>query len=285
MKQSRLVFFGLSLCVCLLALLLSAFTPPPVTQAQAVPPPPPPKYVLLEFIKYEPGKAAEYRKIEQEIWQPIHRERMKAGIIRSWSLWDRTLPGGAAYDYDALIVTTFYDFTHVGNPYPAGLALRAHPNLKPEQVAEATGARTTATRRMVKTELVTVLAATIWPAPDQPMPRFLLVGYMQPTYGMTNKYVALERNAWKPVQQERVNQGILRLWILLGANIPTGTDRPYSHMTFEAYDKFEQLENRYPASVLDKAAPAEKRDEVATQTAALRKQVRTELYTLVDAVR
>lgn len=283
MKQPRLVFFGLPLCAVLLALLLSALAPPVATQAQTAPVPP--KYAMLEFIKYEPGKAAEYRQVEQEVWQPIHRERLKAGVIRSWSLWNRTLPGGAAYDYDALIVTIFNDFASVGNPYPAGLALRAHPNLKPEQVAEATGARTAATRRMVKTELVAILDSTIWPAPTQPMPRFLLVGYMQPTYGMTNKYVELERKAWKPVQQERVNQGFLRLWILLGARIPTGTDRPYSHMTFEAYDKFEQLENRYPTSVLDKAAPVEKRDEVAAQTAAARKQIRTELYTLVDAVR
>ncbi len=283
MKQPRLVFFGLPVCVYLLALSLSAFMPPPVTQAQTAPVPP--KYAMLEFIKYEPGKAAEYRKVEQEVWQPIHRERLKVGVIRSWSLWNRTLPGGAAYDYDALIITTFNDFANVGTPYPAGLALRAHPSLKPEQVAEATGARTTATRRMVKTELVALLDSTPWPALDQAMPRFLLVGYMQPTYGMTNKYVELERKAWKPVQQERVNQGILRLWILLGARIPTGTDRPYSHMTFEAYDKFEHLENRYPASVLDKTAPVEKRDEVAAQTAASRKQVRTELYTLVDAVR
>lgn len=283
MKQPRLFFVGLPLWVGLWALLLNAFAPPLVTRAQTAPAPP--KYAMLEFIKYEPGKTSDYRKVEQEIWQPIHRERVKAGVIRSWSLWTRTLPGGMAYDYDALIVTTFNDFANVGNPYPAGIALRAHPSLKPEQVAEATGARTAATRRMVKTELVTILDSTTWPAPTQPMPRFLLVGYMQPTYGMTNKYVALERTAWKPVHQERVNQGILRLWILLGATIPTGTDRPYSHMTFEAYDKFEHLENRYPASVLDKAAPVEKRNEASAQTAASRKQVRTELYTLVDAVR
>jgi hypothetical protein len=283
MKQPRLVFVGLPLCVGWLALLLNAFTPLSVTRAQTAPAPP--KYAMLEFIKYEPGKAAEYRKVEQEVWQPIHRERVKAGVIRSWSLWNRTLPGGAAYDYDALIVTTFNDFANVGTPYPAGIALKAHPTLKPEQITEATGARTVATRRMVKTELVSILDSTNWPALTQEMPRFLLVGYMQPTYGMTNKYVTLERNAWKPVHQERVNQGILRLWILLGANIPTGTDRSYSHMTFEAYDKFAHLENRYPASVLDKAAPVEKRDEIGAQTTASRKQVRTELYTLVDAVR
>ena len=282
MKPQRFFPSGLPHCVRLLALLLSVLLP---VAAHAQTAPAPPKYAMLEYIKFEPGKAAEYRKVEQEVWQPIHRERVKAGIIRSWTLWNRTLPGGGAYDYDALIITTFDSFAAIGNPYPTDIFTKAHPKLTPQQIAEATGARTTATRRMVKTELVAILDNTTWPALDQPVAKFLLVGYMQPTYGMTNKYVALERNAWKPVHQERVNQGILRLWALLGARIPTGTDRPYSHLTIEGYDKFEHLENRYPASVLDKAAPADKRAEVSAQTSALRKQVRTELYSLADAVR
>lgn len=282
MKPQRFFRARLSNCVRLLALLLSAWLP---LAAQAQTAPAAPKYAMLEYIKFEPGKAAEYRKVEQEVWVPIHRERVKAGIIRGWTLWNRTLPGGGAYEYDALIITSFDSFANVGNPYPAGIMNKAHPNLTPQQVSEATGARTGATRRMVKTELVAILDNTTWPAADQPMPRYLFVNYMQPEYGKTNQYVTLERSAWKTVHQERVNQGILRLWVLLGARIPTGTDRPYSHLTFEAYDKFEQLENRYPPGVFAKLGTAEKQAEVSAQTGALRKLVRNELYTLVDAVR
>ena len=282
MKPQRFFPSGLPHCVRLLALLLSAALP---VAAHAQTAPAPPKYAMLEYIKYEPGKAAEYRKVEQEVWQPIHRERIKAGVIRSWSLWSRTLPGGSAYDYDALIITTFDSFAAIGNPYPPGIAVKAHPTLTPQQIGEATGARTTATRRMVRTELVTILDATQEAVASQTPPKYLLVNYHQAEYGKANQYVKLEREAWKPVHQERVNQGILRLWVLLATRFPTGTERPYSHLTMEAFDKFEHLENRYPPVVLEKFGPVDKRDQIGAQTTALRKQVRTEVLTLVDVVR
>src|SRR5262245_9260421 len=43
-----------------------------------------PRYALIEYFKIEPGKAAEYRKLEQEVWVPIHRERVKQRVIKSW---------------------------------------------------------------------------------------------------------------------------------------------------------------------------------------------------------
>jgi hypothetical protein len=44
-------------------------------------------------MKIEPGKRDAYMKMERELWTPIHRERLKAGMIQSWSLWNRRFPG------------------------------------------------------------------------------------------------------------------------------------------------------------------------------------------------
>ena len=65
--------------------------------------PAPTKFALLEYIKIEPGKAADYRKLEQEVWVPIHRERVKMGVIKSWSAWGVRFPGGSSREYDRLL--------------------------------------------------------------------------------------------------------------------------------------------------------------------------------------
>ena len=81
-----------------------------LAQTQA---PAPPKYALLEFLKIEPGKNADYRKDEREVWMPVHRERVKAGAIKSWSQWIVRYPGGVAREYDVVLITTFDKFADV----------------------------------------------------------------------------------------------------------------------------------------------------------------------------
>jgi len=89
---------------------------------------PPPRYALIEYFKIEPGKAAEYRKLEQEVWVPIHRERVKQKIIKSWWSWGVRFPGGSGRDYDRVIITTFDKFTNVETPYPPEIFTKVFPN-------------------------------------------------------------------------------------------------------------------------------------------------------------
>jgi hypothetical protein len=93
----------MKLRLCLSALLLvEAIAARPRAQAQ----PTPPAYALFEFMKITPGKEAEYRRLEREVWMPIHKERVRTGLIKSWSLWGMRFPGGTAREYDIIAVTT-----------------------------------------------------------------------------------------------------------------------------------------------------------------------------------
>src|SRR5438034_7311213 len=97
MKSNHLIRIAcialtLLLALCTPTLIKSGF---PQSQVAA-----PPKFALIEYFKIEPGKNADYRKLEQEVWMPIHRERVKMGVIKSWSAWVVRFPGGTAREYD-----------------------------------------------------------------------------------------------------------------------------------------------------------------------------------------
>lgn len=238
-----------------------------------------PPYAVIEFMKIEPGKGEEYRKIEREIWMPIHRERVKQGLIKSWSLWGMRFPGGAAREYDAIAITTFNKFADVENSYPPEIFKKVHSKMTDDE----RNARTAAARKMVRTEVVALLDST-QPASSAQSPRYAFIGYMKPEYGKTRQYVELERRYWKPIHQERINRGILRSWALYGVRFPGGSDRPYSHFTIQLLDKFQDLETQYPEGIWEKTHPNVKQEEIDTRTNAARKMVWTDLLTLMEQV-
>jgi hypothetical protein len=246
-----------------------------LTEAQSTAPAPP--YAVFEYMKIEPGKAADYRKMEREIWIPIHRERIKMGLIKSWSLWGMRFPGGTAREYDAIAITTFDKFADVENSYPQEVFKQTHPKMTDDE----RNARTTATRKMVRTEVVALLDGTQITPSAQP-PRYAFIGYMKPEYGKTRQYVELERRYWKPIHHERASRGILRSWSLYGVRFPGGADRPYSHFTIQLLDKFQDLETQYPEGIWEKVHPNIKQEEIDARTNAARKMVWTDLLTLME---
>ena len=62
-------------------------------------------YALFEYMKVDPARIAEHRRLEREVWMPIHRERVRQGLIKSWSLWGMRFPGGTAREYDVIAIT------------------------------------------------------------------------------------------------------------------------------------------------------------------------------------
>ncbi len=273
--QIRIAFIVLALLLafCTPALMRRGF-PQSQTPAAA-----PPKFALIEYIKLEPGKGADYRKLEQEVWVPIHRERVKMGAIKSWSAWSVRLPGGSAREYDRVIITTFNKFADVETPYPLSVFAKVFPNTAAAELV----ARTQALSKIVRSEMVTLLDST--QLNPQPLPpRFAEIGFHKAEFGKGGEYVELERKYWKPIHQERVNRGILNAWNLYAVRYPSGTNREYSHITINFFDKFEQLETQYPLGIFPKTLPDAKVADILAQTNAAKKQVRIEVLTLVDQV-
>ena len=41
----------------------------------------PPKYLEVDYMKVQPGKDSDYLRVEQQIWKPMHQERIRKGQV------------------------------------------------------------------------------------------------------------------------------------------------------------------------------------------------------------
>ena len=270
--------FGLALFV-----LLALCTPYLVQRAypQTTTPAAPmgPKFAVFEYIKIEPGKGADYRKIEQEVWVPIHRERVKQGIIKSWSAWGIRFPGGADREYDRVIITTFDTFAAVETPYPPALFTKVFPNTTAAELVT----RTRALSRIVRSEMV-ALIDSVGLNPQPLPPRHAEINFHKVEPGKGAEYTALIGKYMKPLHEERIKRGMLKGWQRFRAVYPQGTERDYGQISLSFFDKFEQLETQYPPDLMSKVLPGVDGAELVRQMNATRKTVRIQLLTLVDQV-
>jgi hypothetical protein len=60
-------------------------------------------------VKIKPGMGDEYLEMARSMTEPMMQARVAGGELKSWSLWSRVFPSGAATSYDALTVTYFKD--------------------------------------------------------------------------------------------------------------------------------------------------------------------------------
>jgi hypothetical protein len=117
-----------------------------------------PKYIEVDFMKVDPGKDAEYLKLEQQMWKPIHQERVKEGKLRSWYLFALQFPFGTDEKYDYVTVNTFDQFAQLENPYLgfAEAVRKVHPSMKMDDLSNTTYKA----RRLVRSEIWAVIDHT-----------------------------------------------------------------------------------------------------------------------------
>jgi hypothetical protein len=69
-------------------------------------------YRVIARIRVKPGMGDEYYDLARVVTQPLMQGRVAAGELKSWSVWSRLFPAGAATSYDALSVTYFKDLAN-----------------------------------------------------------------------------------------------------------------------------------------------------------------------------
>ncbi len=108
----------------------------------------PKRFVQLQYMKVNPGQGAAYRRIERDLWRPVHQERVKRGLINSWAVYGVHLPG-AAVDYDFVVLTEWPTFAGLENSQYAELFSEVQEMDNYEEVLQ----QTNVTRAQVKQDI------------------------------------------------------------------------------------------------------------------------------------
>lgn len=70
---------------------------------------------IANFINVKPGMEMEYEKMEREVWMPVVKEAMKAGMLKDWTIWGRVLPQGEHLDGNYIQVVDIDNFAQMGS--------------------------------------------------------------------------------------------------------------------------------------------------------------------------
>lgn len=133
-----------------IAFLAGTLVPAARTQSGAEP-----QYAAVSYMKVDPAKENAYVQMERELWMPIHRQRIRDGRLKSWSLYEVRLPGGTGREYGFMTVETFGSIQDAAGAYEdtaqvTALMKKVHPGKEAGEFL----ARTTDSRSLVRSEVL-----------------------------------------------------------------------------------------------------------------------------------
>lgn len=134
--------------VTLALAVLAGFTAGSLLPTAAMTQKPEGAYLQVSYMKVAPGKSDEYLALEKDLWMPVHKERLKAGKIRSWSLYGLRSPGGSETPYNYAVVTAYDKWQDLEDSGYTDLFKKIHPDKPMADISR----RTTEARDMVRLE-------------------------------------------------------------------------------------------------------------------------------------
>jgi hypothetical protein len=183
----------------------------------------PPKYILIDYMKVEPGKGQQYIKMEQDLWKAVHKAQIENKNIESWAVYSVRYPSGTNREYDFTTATLFSNFGALENPYKGIEIEKIHPHMTSQEF----GQRTSSARKLIRSDVFYTMERAGTPSSW----KYLEMQYMKAEPGKGGEYVRGVRELWKPIHEERVKKGLILGWGIAGLRYPAGANREYDFVT------------------------------------------------------
>jgi hypothetical protein len=121
-------------------------------------------------------------------------------------------------------------------------------------------------------------------AQDESTPVTAQVSYIQVQPDRVGDYLSIEREFWKPLQQERVDDGDILSWQLYEVRIPTGTAQDYQYVVITLYDDLDVVANPDFEKYVERVHPDRDANAAVRRTNEVRQWQRNELWFQRDRV-
>jgi hypothetical protein len=73
----------------------------------------PGKYVTVYYFNVKPEDVAAYEKMEKEVWEPVHKQRIKDGLCVGWDLFKTVIPIGESVPFNYMSMEWFNAFVAI----------------------------------------------------------------------------------------------------------------------------------------------------------------------------
>lgn len=228
---------------------------------------------VIAFMKVPQGGSAAYLEVEQA-WKKVHQKGVELGVYNGWQLWAK-LHAGADDPYQFMTVQWYNDYAHYfGENAPDGWMNDVYSEDEWNELMEKTLAS-----RVYAKEMVTHLIAMAENSTDV---KYMQVGHMKVKPGMTNEYVKMETEIFKPWFEELIKRGHLTHWSFW--NISPYDEGQPRYLTVQGYASVAQLTGEGEMLQPEDAGIDMPMDEIMELVQKTRDMASTEVWVLVDQV-
>lgn len=248
-------------------------------------------YAHHNYMKVHSGQEQAYLELEQNLWKPIHRQRVENGTIDGWNLYEVVYPAGGDREYDYVTVAFYDEWNRLENPYAGIDPEQIHPNTDPQEIVD----QTLKARTLVHSEVVEIIDSVTVDdqesgteeAQESESGGYLMVDFMEVPQGGGSAYVQMEQDLFKPVHQQLVEQSGQEAWFLVERQF-AGANDAYQYMTIQPYESWSDVRpaarSEAMMSTFQDVHPEMDTSEVAERVLETRTVARREIWRLVDSV-
>ena len=233
-------------------------------------------FVVVDFMKVKPENHSIYLEVEQEIWKPMHQERISQGIIVGWYLYAIEF-SGTNDEYNYVVISLYDSVENLENPWKPEIPSQIHPKMTLNEIME----QTYNCRENVRTELFySIVTAT--EIPLETPASYLQANYMFVEPGIQSVYEQLETEIWLPIHNESIQSGKTTGWGLWKSLFPRGAAQKYQYITLNTFSEFSYVFELDFSIPFKDIHPEKNFGEISEQTRQTRTVIRTELWNLID---
>jgi hypothetical protein len=263
-----LTFFVLMNVVCLSS--ISAAAPPDDRH-----------YMRIDYIKAVPGGGSDLVKLEREIWEPVHTERLRRGLISYRGLY-HVMAGGPDTPYDYVVITIFDDFGKIDDYRLDEIVVEVYPSDEPEEIIR----HIKITRNIIRTEIWQVNGAIPPEGAMMPGGKYTTVNFFD-ARGGSGEHAELEFEFWGPIHELRIERKILNSWAMYTLLFPEGDVRNYTYSTMDYYDLLGDVRQSVGMELARIAHPDLNDGQLSdhfSRTGEARNLYKTELWKLIHSI-
>ena len=235
-------------------------------------------YAVTDYLKVKPENINSYLELEQNIWKPMHAERVRLGIIIGWYLYAINFTG-TNNEYNYVTIVVYDNIDNLEHPWSTGIPATVHPDKEVVDILKESN--------VVCSRVRSEMYERITSAPDRPMEKpspYVQVNYMRVPQGRSDDYERIEREVWQPIHEELVRREKISGWGLWSLVYPRGDELAYQYLTLDGVPKFSDLFGLNYSEVFETVHPEMSNQEISEVTNQSRATARTELWELIDYV-
>ena len=229
-----------------------------------------PVYYLVTYYKTDKDKTDEYLNLIKNYASKIWKEKIKAGDVSAYALYSVVATSDdEGYNLISLQASnSINDFTKSNT---MELFKKGMPGID-EKTLNAITKNFTSIRTSIKTEIYRQVDGI--PSSFQP---YYEMNFMKATPGKENEYVRQEKEIYKPIHQEFINNGNRTGWGFSQLVVPVAEASKYNYVTSNA---FADWDKSYSLTIEDYHKTYDKLFPKTTSPESARKIVKTEVWKL-----